>query len=770
MAYFNYNSLALLQTPSGFSETYSTVDKYGNISTTTTTTPTTFNGSSVNLNFYNLAISAIDNTTRITILESKSQSSGSGAYGYVLYNGNQESLGGFYGGSTLTLGPGSGGATIASGVFNGTTKYGFRIAVNGAISSSGGVVNTTSTLYSVIKLDGTSNLYGATNGGVNTADSNATYGTPSAFITYLQNTLVKSLWVSPPSGISYSSNKGMVIQGNPTGTYSSTWGAISASNNKSFYVYWNNGYAQNSIAGNTNNVLKITLTSPPANNGVSIAGAIQSAINSAIAGTMASLSVVNDGTYYYFIGNSGGTASGAVVTYPAPTPLSSTNPSVGGVYEVTLAKDVVGDGSNSGILDWLGWTTLGVNNTVQVFDYNKIITPSLSSSNKLILSGTGPYASIAFYDSTADSYPGLLSNYLSGVAPTSTTIYYQTQTPQSSWSNNVLNFGGNLNLSTLATSGTATFGGAVTFNSSVVFNNTTVTVPGGFKVLPSYVVAPGFSVTAGQAVAIYTISSNTTPYIIPADNSSSTTCRCIGITLNAGSVGQTVNVIAVGTYAGFTTAGTWAGCSLTPGNPIFLGNNGQVITNASAITNGAYRQLIGQALNTTDIFINIAEPALVASSTTVPTVRSSYYGLSNSSSQFPLTNNGSTYAPLVFITSNYDLPTATPSNYYNGTYTAPMSGTYEVSGAVRLGVTTSSQYSWTLQVYCNTETHQFFGSTPASNSGFIGQTFTCILALTAGETVTLSIVNSASSGSTITYPTGGASDLQNFVQFTRVGP
>jgi hypothetical protein len=77
----------------------------------------------------------------------------------------------------------------------------------------------------------------------------------------------------------------------------------------------------------------------------------------------------------------------------------------------------------------------------------------------------------------------------------------------------------------------------------------------------------------------------------------STINRVIGVTASAANAWDTIPVVEFGVLGGFS--------GLTPNTPIYLSTNGTVSHN---LPSSGYQQLIGVAISTTKLSINIQEP------------------------------------------------------------------------------------------------------------------------------------------------------------------
>jgi hypothetical protein len=708
--------------------------------------PNGFDGTAVNYNFYNLAASATDNTTRLGLLEARSLFSGSPQVGYVTYNGLQESQANFYGGQTLTFNQTGSPLVIAYSpnfTFSSSAKWGFRIAAFGAIaySNSTGGVNTTNTQYTNIKFDGTNSFYPS--GG----DPAAISTNNTTFLTYINSCLTQSI-----NTTNILDRMAILGVGNPATTnFSTTWNTIGSSTPRGFYVYWNDGYYNTLIpGGTTTNVALVVVTTTPSATNTSIASILSASMLSAItlaSGLSLSVNIVadptNGGTTIDFIGN------GAWRT--------NSLQSAGGVYEVTLvpvaspvtigAITVPADAGN-GILNWLGWSPSSSTTPLRVFDYAKLLNFSFNSSNNLIATGTDAYFPIAINDGiTSLSYPGFFNNF--GMITTSGSTYYHTRLPISSWNTN-LNYGGNLNLSSLNVIGTSTFGGAVTFNGAVTLTTNNLTVPGGLTVTPQFTSGGAFAINSVVAVQ------QTTGGVIQADMSSTNAFHGIGIAKTASTgVGQTISVTTQGLVTG-------VGSGWNPGDPVFLYVLGTMTQNTALIGTGNIRQVLGIAVNATDIMLSPEEPQLIVDPGVVTSVKASYYGIGTA---VTITTSP---AVIPFTTKYNDASSA--YNTSTGQFIAPVAGTYLVSCSINATDTLAvGTQTYTLALFSATEIYSTKVANGAAGSASIGTgihasaTFT----LAQGAYVSVSLVCSTSSG-TPTVPLGAANTYQ-YIEVNKIG-
>lgn len=129
MPYFNYILSDHLKVPQKIIDLAQNLSYNGD---TISTAVTPFEAQDVHLNFFNLAKSAIDTTSRITLLEALPQNATSYFDGVTSYSGRNEAQGLFYGGSKLIL-KGSNVITFPYDVSI-ANKHGFQIAVHRGIN------------------------------------------------------------------------------------------------------------------------------------------------------------------------------------------------------------------------------------------------------------------------------------------------------------------------------------------------------------------------------------------------------------------------------------------------------------------------------------------------------------------------------------------------------------------------------------------------------------------------------------------------------------
>jgi hypothetical protein len=408
MPYFDYHIGQHLYRPSNLSDFKTYLGE-----TSTAVSPMV--GTHVNQNFFNLAKSAMDNTTRITTMELFPSASESTNTGYIHYSGRQEGEGYFYGGNPLQT-------TTVSALLSlphelgGASQRAFRIAAGHGIMYSGpGVVNNTDSTYRTI-------LFGADGG---------SFATTATLLSYMQNKLI----FNTKDNLHTYTVKGSV-QLNTFPNWSTTFGDLTA-NPKSFWVYWNEGYTQvlqglATVVANTAYATDGTiigklclLNQDIAQNLNTLADTLRNAINNTIPGSP--------------IPTGGVSVTSNTISITEITSDRTNN----GIFQLSLVKDVTGDQGSNGVLEWLGWLP-GAGIVVETYNYNSVINFFVTDSTSfhLGIQGNGPYITLAFRDSNVDSggvtgfmsYYGI-TNYLG--------LNFHTRHPLPSYTK-TLNFGGDL--------------------------------------------------------------------------------------------------------------------------------------------------------------------------------------------------------------------------------------------------------------------------------------------------------------------------------------
>jgi hypothetical protein len=352
MAYFQYYIGQHLYRPSSITNntSYTGVDSANQqaYNSAQSLPVVTMTGDYINLNFFNLANAAIDNTYRINILEAKSQVSDSPIPGYVSFGGRQESEGTLYGGDTFVA-PGSTAITFPYTLDNGNVEA-FRMAVGDGIAYLlNGNIDTTNSKFRTFTFG---------EAGVGSPWS----APPDPLIIYLKSKLAGNSRNNPDTKVSY-------IKGN-FDTSSQTWGSGAWWNStfgsltavpRSFYVGINDKA--------TSSYAKVTL-----NSNILTPAAMVSAINNGINGATVSL----------------GAASAVVVSLNSNFTLVTPNydRTSGGVFQITLMVDPSDPGGSSdNLLSWLGLLP-GTNTTVEAFDYSSVISFYYSLISSWTVSGT----------------------------------------------------------------------------------------------------------------------------------------------------------------------------------------------------------------------------------------------------------------------------------------------------------------------------------------------------------------------------------------------
>ena len=486
MAYFTYSFSSHFNYP----VTVSTNNSYNSVSGVLTNP---FLGQAINDNFYYLACSSVDNTTRIVTLENKgvTASAGNPATGYVLYNGIIETAGNFYSGSPFTL-PGSGTANTFTCTTNpnqvtlgNTTKYAFRIAVGNSI------VYAVNTYVPPTGALGTSNVRTITFG-----ESSATpYTAIGSVITYLNSKLKYN------NVDAYSPTMACQIQTPVAGFNRININALTGA--ATFNLFLNDSYFQSRATGYASISLpQATYTQ------ASLVTALQTALNTGAvslgysASTFAVTAVgtvqlaitlnatrVNGGAYEFILAPDGTTPSVLTSTYLNLLP--SGIPGSGGGYNGTVPP--------FGILN----TSYSV---AEAFDLSTVIQFGSSGSSLYSLNLTGQQSAISLmlFDQDVASTVGIFTSnntsytngigmgYTTSVIPINSastlasfyharypyTLTYTTTPP-------VLNFGGNFNANNITVNnmtvlGTTTYAG--TINYSGIQNFGTVVATGNLAV------------------------------------------------------------------------------------------------------------------------------------------------------------------------------------------------------------------------------------------------------------------------------------------------
>jgi len=410
MSYFEYQINVDLFRPSNI-----TSDMTYNESTSIPKYP--MEGSYINKNFFNLAKSAVDNTTRIKLLEGLPNTVESSSKGYILYNGKREGDGYFYGGkSFVALGDGDTFA-LPHTLGTGGESRAFRIAAGSGIKySSPGTIDTTTTLYRTVSF--------------NTGGS--AFQNTTTLLSYMHGKLQFNT-KSDTETMSITGN----VQLNTFPDWETTFGNLTNAP-KSFWIFINEGYHQKDDEGttiangtsyvNSDGVIigrKCTLSTNISKNLNELVSAIRIAINAQFPDTV----------------NAGGVS--VTVNNTIKIDNFNTDRDNGGNFQITFEKDIVGDGGSPGILEWLGWLPSG-GTRVEAYNYQSIInfyTDSTATFHMGIL-GVGPSIEIAIKDSNADS--GGLSGFMTSYSMSGKIgLNYHTRHPLESYSK-ALNYGGDM--------------------------------------------------------------------------------------------------------------------------------------------------------------------------------------------------------------------------------------------------------------------------------------------------------------------------------------
>lgn len=435
-----------------------------------------FTGTNINNNFYYLACSAVDNTTRIGLLEDQdiTVTAGNPDTGYVLYNGTTDVPGNFYGGEPLLLeGNGTNNSFTCTSSPNyvtlgSTTTYSFRALTGGSTVYTSGVYNSAlSNVRTIVLGETVATNYTSISSLVSYLNGKLTYNNKDAYSPAMACQLI--------SGSITTANFG------PT-TF------LDTTTVKYFYLYVNDSYFQPA----TTSYYRCTI-SPASYTYATLASALQTTLN---------LGAVD-------LGYSSSTFSVSVYNTNQLKITLNASRTDGGIYEFCLVEDVDDDGAYTSILKTPYFTYLpsisaafpdalpfgllnGVTSVAEAFD--------LSSLFQFSYTGTGPYsltvegqqssAVFTFFDEDGSSATGLfnstnISPYSNGIGmglslatdvSSLGTIYYHSRYPSSLTYSTVpiLNFGGDLNVNNLScfdmeVMGSITYSGTVTFSGSQTF-------------------------------------------------------------------------------------------------------------------------------------------------------------------------------------------------------------------------------------------------------------------------------------------------------------
>jgi hypothetical protein len=502
-----------------------------------------FDGNAVNLNFFNLAVAVTDLTYQANIFQNYVTSVESTSFGFVSYNGRQELEANFYGGSSFNLS----GTTLFTTpyIMDNTAIKAFQMAaLNGIIYSSTGAINTGLSLFRQIQFGEIS--------------SGSPFSTPTSLTTYMN------------SKLKFSSNDGtntFTFTGgtNPITNWGTTFGTISPTSPRSFYMWWNDGYTQYTNGFTFTDGAGFIHTGSSSGPIVGAKCTINYTLGSATIGALAGYiqNVLN-----VAIGNANTftvTVNGSNLTLNI-----SNDRTQNGVFQVTFQKDVTGDSGytlTTGIIEWLGWgftpivkatnpETLPAN-TSEAYDYSSIFTftPSGVGPYTLNITGANAYSYFSFIDGNGGANTALLGAF--GI-PTQTTTYYHTRRPLPTYFK-TLNYGGPFWATTVNSTGNMTVGGNLTVNGQINFT-------GAFNpyALPSYIPNSTFSFNTSNGIVI--------PSWLPYANASASSTPTSG------------GAVAVYTYTVTYTS--------NPGGTIFV-NGVQVTVSNTLNTSNLIAQYLG---------------------------------------------------------------------------------------------------------------------------------------------------------------------------------
>ena len=471
MAYFSYSSLAYLKYPtsiSGIDTSNSsqqtliytpgttTISQLGIAPSATLITP--FVGDTINSNFYYLACSAIDNTTRIGLIESTTVASGSTSIGYLSYNGLIEYAGKFYSGSPLSLFSGASSTYFSTSItFNcsisSTFALGsasiksFRIAVGQGI-----IYNTGTTTINVT----TSHFRSIT---FNDAANGSPFSTTSALLTYMNNKLRFNTNDTPAMNMQFK------LTGNHTPTF-----PLLLAYPATFMLYINDGYY-------TNNGVVCTVPIQTYITMASFTAAVKSAMNSSASTLGYSNPFLTTGDATYITIN--------------PASIDRTSNGIFEFYVGLNSSDIYSNTSANSILGphYLGLINNGpnTNSYAEAYDLNSCINITTTGVGPytMVINGVGSSIGIAFQDTDGSNPAGFFSTYIGTIPTTLLGIptlgngyYFHTRLPVILASQTILNYGGNFNAyniscNNLTVSGTVIYSGTVTFSGVQTFNNIT---------------------------------------------------------------------------------------------------------------------------------------------------------------------------------------------------------------------------------------------------------------------------------------------------------
>ena len=482
MTYFTYSFSSNFAYPATISNNTSYKNVLGVL-----TSP--FTGTQIHNNFYYLACSAVDNTTRITTLENLgvTVSTANPSIGYVIYNGTQESAGSFYSGQPLQL--------LGTNTFNCSVTN--PLALGSSNIYSLGVITGQSIVFTsgTTTINQTSTLgIGSNNRIINFGEGTSTnYTSISSLIIYLNQKLKYNNLDTYSSAM----NCAITSTGSPATSISNYGSSLAATFSdgtsiKYFYLYINDSY--------------YSINAPTFAYKCSIAAVQNQTISGLISAIQNTL-------------NAGATSLGYANAFPIGSVTQignnivitpNTNRLMGGIYEFLLTPDTLDDGTNNSILSstFLGllpsgssvglniaYSSIfglsgGVSTLVEAFDLSSLIQFTYSGSGPYSLNLMGQQSSInlSFVNNNIGVLPLLSSSnsnltnmglgLSTSIFPLSTPskIFYHSRYPNTLTYTNtpILNFSGDFNVNNftcnnLQVQGTVTYSGIVNFSGTQTF-------------------------------------------------------------------------------------------------------------------------------------------------------------------------------------------------------------------------------------------------------------------------------------------------------------
>jgi hypothetical protein len=470
MAYFSLTTLATLlrpptivgTDPTGTDSSTTTYPFSGSTSSavgTNSTVVSPFTGEAINTNFYNLFVNAIDNTTRISNIESRSIISGSIAIGYVTYNGLNEYAGEFYSGIPLSLFSGpttpysnlystahtfncSASSTFALGS---TSPLGFTVAVGNSIVYNAGTttINVSNSNFRTITFNDASPANGSP------------FSTTTALLAYMNNRLRYNTNDTSMSFRLYGAN---VPSFNLTLSYPATF-ILGINDSK---------YAGNTTICTVGAGLYTTM--------LSFTQAFEAALNSGA-------SALGFNSPFTTTGN----ASNIIVTAVSNDRTSN------GIYEFYLGLNSADPNSSTTANSILGPNFLGLiasgsnaGNYAETYDLTSCFTFGVTGTGPYIftINGVGASIALAFQDAASNgifsAYFGTVATAPGGVPGPTSGYWTHTRSPSSLGATTVLNYGGTFNVNNftcnnLTVGGNITYAGVVSFSGTQTFSNITAT-------------------------------------------------------------------------------------------------------------------------------------------------------------------------------------------------------------------------------------------------------------------------------------------------------